>query len=79
MLESGRLPGATALASAPIRPKALGTPGAMEKSSISLFIITPVSGMMTLLPKLVFTVAVMATQLPSPSAQEKCVVCLLYK
>ena len=38
---------------------------------------TPVPGMTTLEPKLVFTVAVQATQLPSASATEKWVVCFL--
>ena len=77
MLDKGRLPGATELASVPNKPKALGTPGAAAKSSISLFIITPVPGITTLDPKEVLIVAVMATQLPSLSAQEKWVVCLL--
>ena len=76
MLESGRLPGSTALASAPIRPNALGTPGWAEKSSISLFITTPVPGVTTPEPKVVLTVAVQATHQPSVSAAEKWVVCL---
>src|SRR6266852_43132 len=71
MLESGRLPGATALASAPIRPKKLLTPGWMEKSSIWLFKTSPVPGTTTLDPNEVLTVAVQATQLPSASAVEK--------
>ena len=33
--DSGRLPGATALASEPITPKMLGWPGTVAKSSIS--------------------------------------------
>ena len=49
----------------------------MEKSSIWLFITTPVPGITTLEPKLVLIVAVQATQLPSASATEKCVVCFL--
>src|ERR1044071_3249467 len=77
MDESGRLPGATALASAPTRPNAFGAPGCAEKSYISSFITTPVPGITTFEPKLVFTVAVHATQLPSASATEKCVVCFL--
>ena len=77
MLESGRLPAATALASAPIKPKKLLIPGWIEKSSIWLFITTPVPGITTFEPKLVFTVAVQATQLPWASAIEKCVVCFL--
>ena len=71
MLESGRLPGDTAFASAPISPKALGAPGCAEKSSISLFITMPVPGMTTPEPKEVFTVAVQATHQPSESAAEK--------
>ena len=42
----------------------------MEKSSISLFKITPVPGTITLEPKLVLMVDVIATQLPSASAVE---------
>ncbi len=41
---SGRLPGAGALASKPITPKALGWPGCRAKSSISLLSSTPVPG-----------------------------------
>src|SRR5436190_24222858 len=77
MLERGRLPGATALASAPINPKKLATPGCTEKSSIWLFMTTTVPGTTTLEPKQVLTVAVHATQLPSSSATEKWVVCFL--
>src|SRR5256885_569783 len=65
MLESGRLPGPTALASAPINPKKLLTPGWIEKSSIWLFKTTPVPGTTTFDPKEVLMVAVQATQLPS--------------
>src|SRR4051812_15114547 len=68
MLDNGLLPGATAFASAPIKPKKFGTPGCAEKSSISLLRTTPVPGITTLEPKLVFTVAVQATQFPSASA-----------
>src|SRR5437588_2568299 len=75
MLESGRLPAATALASAPIKPKKLLTPGWIEKSSIWLFKTTPVPGITTLQPNDVLIVAVQATQLPSASAVEKWVVC----
>ena len=62
MLERGRFPAAIALFSAPTRPNALGTPGWLEKSSISLFNTTPVPGTITFDPKEVFTVAVIATQ-----------------
>ena len=75
MLESGRLPGATALASAPMRPNALGVPGCAEKSSISLFITMPVPGSTTPEPNVVLTVAVQATHQPSESVAEKWVVC----
>ena len=71
MLESGRFPGATSLAVAPINPNTLGAPGCEEKSSISLFITTPVPGMTTPEPKVVFTVAVQATHQPSESAVVK--------
>ena len=79
MLESGLLPPSTLLDSFPIRPKALGTPGRIEKSSISLFISTPVPGMMTLDPNEVLIVDVIETQFPLSSEQQKCVVCLLKK
>src|ERR1700686_5373792 len=71
MLESGRLRGPTALASAPTNPKKFVAPGCAEKSSIWLFNTTPVPGMTTLEPKVVLMVAVQATQLPSASAAEK--------
>ena len=44
MLDSGRLPGAIAFASAPTRRNPLGTPGLAAKSSISLLSITPRPG-----------------------------------
>ena len=44
MLDSGRLPGAMALASAPTSPYTLGVPGLAEKSSISSLSSTPVPG-----------------------------------
>ena len=76
MHDSGRFPGATALASPPTRPKALGVPGAAVKSSISLLRITPVPGTISFDPKEVLIVAVQLTQLPSSSAVAKWVVCL---
>ena len=76
MLDSGRFPGATALASPPTRPKWFGTPGATAKSSISLLSSTPVPGTTTFEPKAVLIVAVMLAQLPSASAAAKWVVCL---
>src|SRR3954463_10361147 len=79
MLDSGRLPGATALASAPTRPKALGGPGWAEKSSIWSFRKIPGPGTMTFGPKVVLIVCVQATQFPSASATEKWVVCFLPK
>src|SRR5438270_5009980 len=77
MLERGRFPGWTEFASAPTSPKKFGTPGCVEKSSISSFITTPVPGTTTFDPNPVFTVAVQATQFPSASPTEKCVVCFL--
>jgi len=50
MLDSGRFRASTALASAPMRPKAFGCPGAIEKSSIWLFSTTPVPGTITFEP-----------------------------
>ena len=74
-VDNGRLPGAaTALFWAPIRPKALGTPGCVEKSSIWLLSTIPVPGITTLEPKDVLTVAVSATQLPWASTAATCVV-----
>jgi len=51
MLESGRLPGAMALALPPTNPYTLGTPGLRLKSSISSFSNTPVPGTMNPEPK----------------------------
>ena len=51
MLDSGRLPGAIAFASAPISRKPFGTPGFAAKSSISLFSMMPVPGTMRPEPK----------------------------
>ena len=70
--DSGRLPGATALANAPMRPKALGAPGCAEKSSISSLRTTPDAASTTREPKSRFTVVVSATTLPSPSATHRC-------
>src|SRR5688572_22018184 len=64
MLDNGRLPAATAFASAPTSPKELATPGSIEKSSIWLFMNTPVPGIITLEPNEVLIVAVQATQKP---------------
>src|SRR3954447_4249040 len=69
--DSGRLPGATALAKAPTRPKALGAPGCAEKSSISSLSTTPETGSTTRDPNSRFTVVVSATTLPSPSATHR--------
>jgi len=51
MLDSGRLPGAIALAWEPTRPYAFGEPGDAEKSSISLLSNTPVPGTVKPEPK----------------------------
>ena len=75
MLESGRLPGATALAPrTSTRPKALGRLGATEKSSISSFSTMPVPGTVMPEPKSRLTVCVSATALPAASVTERCVV-----
>jgi len=71
---SGRLCGAISLAVKPISPKALGSPGLAEKSSISLFSMKPVPGTMKRSPKARLTVMVAATMLPSLSMMEMCVV-----
>src|SRR4051812_31856870 len=75
MLDNGRLPGAMLLFSAPTSLNLFGTPGKIEKSSISLLRTTPVPGTITLEPNVVLTVAVIATQLPAASAAAICVVC----
>ncbi len=71
---SMRLPGTGALASNPITPKALGSPGLSAKSSISLFSSTPVPGATSPEPNSRLTVWVPATRLPSASMIEKWVV-----
>jgi len=75
MLESGRLPGATALVPCTsTSPKAFGWLGATEKSSISSFNTMPVPGTVMPEPNSRFTVCVVATALPAASVTEKCVV-----
>ena len=74
MLDSMRLPGSMALASAPTRSKPLGTPVLTVKSSISLFRITPVPGGMNAAPNQVLMLSVPATRFPLRSSTEKCVV-----
>ena len=76
---NGRLPGAIALASPPIRPNAFGTPGLIEKSSISLLSNTPVPRATIPEPKFKFNVYVQLTTLPAVSITEKCVVWSLSK
>ena len=71
MEESGRFPGATAFCSLPTSPKALGTPGAEAKSSISLLRGKPAE-VMTPDPKLVLIVVVSATARPWASITEMC-------
>ena len=56
MDDSGRLPGAMALASPWTSPNRLGVSGATVKSSISSFISTPVPGAITLAPNAPFSV-----------------------
>ncbi len=74
MLDSMRLRGAIALASAPTSSKPFGTPGLTAKSSISLFRITPVPGAMNPEPNQALIDWVPATRLPSASMMEKWVV-----
>lgn len=62
------------LASVPIRSKPFGTPVLMEKSSISLFSITPVPAGMNAEPNQVLMLSVPATRLPARSSTEKWVV-----
>ncbi len=56
MLDSGVLPGATALATPCTRPNMLGLPGAAVKSSISLFSTMPVPGTTFFTPNQSFSV-----------------------
>jgi len=51
------------------KPNPFGTPG-VEKSSISLFRMTPVTGSRTWLPKMKLTVEVMDTAIPVLSSTE---------
>src|ERR1035441_240147 len=74
MLESGRLPGAMALAALWMRPYMLGTPGLAVKSSISLLSRKPSAPAVTPEPNRPFSVYVLATALPSASTTEKWVV-----
>ena len=72
MLLSGRLPGAMALASEPIRPKTFGTPGCAEKSSIVSLRMMPVSPATTIEPNVVLMLVVQATALPAASTTDRC-------
>src|SRR5262245_56592353 len=65
MLDAGRLPGATALAAVPTSPYVFGTPGATEKSSISLFRMMPVPGTMMPAPNDGLIVVVRTTASPA--------------
>ena len=71
MLESIRLPGSIPLACECTSPNALGVPRFTEKSSISLFRITPVPGGTKPEPNSVLIVCVTAARLPSLSSTEK--------
>ena len=75
MLDSGRLPGAMALAAAPTSPYMFGTPAFTAKSSIWLLSRMPVPGTTMPEPNQPFSVIVPATRLPSASSTEKWVVC----
>ena len=68
--DSIRLPPTGALAEPPIRPNALGWPDTRAKSSISLLSRMPVLPATKLEPRVVFTVAVIDTMLPSLSTIE---------
>ena len=70
--DSGRLRGATAFCSLPIRPNALGTPGSSEKSSISSLSTMPVLPATRWAPKPRLMVVVSATALPSASITDRC-------
>ena len=72
--DSGRFLGATAFCSLPIRPKALGTPGVSEKSSIWSLRTMPVLPATRWAPKPRLTVVVSATAFPSASMTDRCVV-----
>lgn len=63
-----RLPGRMKLAGEGMKPNALSVLG-MEKSFISSFMITPVSGTMSLLPKRRFTVVVRLMARPARSVE----------
>lgn len=69
--ERGRFPGLMKFASEGIYPKELEEPGT-EKSSISLFMMTPVSGTMSLLPKRRFIVEMEEIAKPVASAVAMC-------
>ena len=71
MLDSGLFPGSILLEILPTNPNAFWVPGIIEKSSISLFIKMPVPGMITFDPKDVLMVAVIATQFPLLSMQQR--------
>ncbi len=75
MLERGRFPGAMALEPrVSTRPKALGSKGRIEKSSISLFRMIPVPGTVIPEPNRRLMVWVIATAFPSASVTERWVV-----
>ncbi len=67
-------PGSILFASPPTAPNILGTPGFIEKSSISLFRKNPAPATTTLLPYKPLSVVVTATAFPSLSITEICVV-----
>ena len=69
MEDNGRLPGLMKLAGEGIKPKALDLLGT-EKSSISLFMMRPVSGIMSCDPNTRLSVLVKETAIPEASAVE---------
>src|ERR1700722_19890351 len=76
MADRGRFPGPTELAGPWMRPYMFGTPIFEAKSSISSFIRKPRPSTVTPDPKVLLSVKVFATALPSESTIEKCVVCV---
>ena len=70
MDDSGRLPGASRLPPPATSPNASGTPGASEKSSISLLSRTPVPPATRCAPNSRLMVVVSATAFPSLSTTD---------
>ena len=71
MLLRGRLPGWGRFLSDCRRPYALGLPGIVVKSSISLFSANPNPGTTTIEPKVMLIVSVQATAMPFSSITDR--------